>query len=80
MERGRIAHPLHPGLVCAQLVAVEPRLHHGEGPATWPVLRQGSALGRDLRIGLEDTLRMPDGTLARDNAALVAAAARLASL
>jgi uncharacterized protein (DUF849 family) len=56
-----------------------PRLHHGEGPAAWPVLRQGIVLGRDLRIGLEDTLVLPDGTPARDNAGLVAAAARLIS-
>jgi hypothetical protein len=28
-----------------------PRLHHGEGRATWPVLRQGKLLGRDIRIG-----------------------------
>lgn len=54
-----------------------PRLHHGEELAAWPVLRQGIALGRDLRVGLEDTLVLPDGSPARDNAALVAAAARL---
>lgn len=56
-----------------------PRLHHGEELAAWPVLRQGIVLGRDLRIGLEDTLVLPDGSAARDNAALVAAAAQLIS-
>ncbi|MGN6634958.1 MAG: 3-keto-5-aminohexanoate cleavage protein [Oryzihumus sp.] len=30
--------------------------------------------GLDTRVGLEDTLRLPDGTPAPDNAALVAAA------
>ena len=55
-----------------------PRLHHGEGPACWPVLRQALALGRDIRIGLEDTLLLPDGAPARGNAELVAAAAGLA--
>jgi uncharacterized protein (DUF849 family) len=54
-----------------------PRLHHGEGDAAWPVLRQAIVLGRDLRIGLEDTLSLPDGTPARDNAGLVAAALEL---
>jgi uncharacterized protein (DUF849 family) len=34
--------------------------------------------GRDLRIGLEDTLRMPDGRTPSGNGELVAAAARLA--
>jgi uncharacterized protein (DUF849 family) len=56
-----------------------PRLHHGEESAAWPVLRQGIVLGRDLRVGLEDTLVLPDGTPARGNADLVAAAARLIS-
>ena len=56
-----------------------PRLHHGEEQAAWPVLRQGIALGRDLRIGLEDTLVLPDGTPAAGNAELVAVAARQAS-
>jgi uncharacterized protein (DUF849 family) len=54
-----------------------PRLHHGEEAAAWPVLRQGIALGRDLRVGLEDTLVLPDGTPASGNAALVGAADRL---
>jgi uncharacterized protein (DUF849 family) len=49
-----------------------PRLHHGEREATWPVLEQAIALGRDTRIGLEDTLTLPDGRTAPDNAALVA--------
>jgi uncharacterized protein (DUF849 family) len=48
-----------------------PRLHHGEEAATWPVLVQARALGRDLRIGLEDTLVLPDGTTAASNEELV---------
>jgi len=31
------------------------------------VLRQALALGRDVRVGLEDTLLLPDGTPARGN-------------
>jgi uncharacterized protein (DUF849 family) len=53
---------------------IAPRLHHGEGEATWPVLRQALHLGHDIRIGLEDTLTLPDGSPAASNQALVHAA------
>ena len=56
-----------------------PRLHHGGGIATWAVLDAALARGRDVRVGLEDTLVLPDGSRARDNAQLVAAAVALAS-
>jgi uncharacterized protein (DUF849 family) len=62
-----------------RLRADVPRLHHGEGPATWPVLRQAVRLGRDIWIGLEDTLLLPDGSQARSNATLVTAAVQLAT-
>jgi uncharacterized protein (DUF849 family) len=51
-----------------------PRLHHGYDAATWYVLDAAVPAGRDIRIGFEDTLTLPDGMPARDNAALVAAA------
>jgi uncharacterized protein (DUF849 family) len=54
------------------------RLHHGFGPATWAVIRQGLDLGRDVRVGLEDVLTLPDGAPAQGNAELVAAAVALA--
>lgn len=54
-----------------------PRLHHGEEDAAWPVLRQAVGLGRDTRIGLEDTLVLPDGTTAASNESLVSAAVDL---
>jgi uncharacterized protein (DUF849 family) len=57
-----------------QIGVTAPRLHHGEGDSTWPVLRQATRLGRDARIGLEDTLTLPDGSLAPSNEALVKAA------
>jgi uncharacterized protein (DUF849 family) len=47
------------------------RLHHGVGDATWAVLDAAVPLGREIRIGLEDTLTLPDGRRAPDNAALV---------
>lgn len=56
-----------------------PRLHHGYGAATWAVLEAALAAGHDVRVGLEDTLVLPDGSPARDNADLVATAAALAA-
>ena len=53
-----------------------PQLQHGAGADAWEVLDAAIARGRDVRIGLEDTTLMPDGRAARDNAELVAEAAR----
>jgi uncharacterized protein (DUF849 family) len=50
-----------------------PRVHHGEDAGTWDVVRRALALGHDVRIGLEDTATLPDGTPAGSNAELVAA-------
>jgi len=55
-----------------------PRLHHGEDLATWAVIDAALERGRDVRIGLEDTLVMADGSPAPSNAALVAEVARRA--
>jgi uncharacterized protein (DUF849 family) len=49
-------------------------LVHGEGAWAWPVLRWARTAGYATRIGLEDTLVLPDGHEARDNAELVEAA------
>ncbi|WP_329624350.1 3-keto-5-aminohexanoate cleavage protein [Streptomyces sp. NBC_01255] len=51
-----------------------PVLLHGVDGGTWPVLRLARRLGLGIRIGLADTLLLPDGTRARSNAELVAAA------
>jgi uncharacterized protein (DUF849 family) len=51
-----------------------PVLLHGEDGGTWPVLRLAARLGLATRIGLEDTLFLPDGTRAVSNAELVTAA------
>jgi uncharacterized protein (DUF849 family) len=53
-----------------------PQLHHGGNTDAWRALDAAIARGRDIRIGLEDTTLLPDGSLARDNADLVAEAAR----
>ncbi|OIJ90764.1 hypothetical protein BIV25_31260 [Streptomyces sp. MUSC 14] len=49
-----------------------PVLLHGEEDGTWPVLRLAARLGLATRIGLEDTLFLPDGRRASGNAELVA--------
>jgi uncharacterized protein (DUF849 family) len=48
-----------------------PRLIHGEDDACWPVLAHARRSGRDARVGLEDTLVLPEGRPAPGNAALV---------
>lgn len=56
-----------------------PRLWHGEGIATWAVIAAALERGRDIRIGLENTLVLPDGTTAANNAELVSTAWGLAA-
>ena len=49
-------------------------LLHGEGSSCWPALQYAAERGLATRIGLEDTLELPDGSIALDNLALVRAA------
>jgi uncharacterized protein (DUF849 family) len=58
----------------ADVPASVPRLLHGEGATAWPVLEEAVRRGFEVRMGLEDTLRRPDGTVAAGNADLVALA------
>lgn len=60
-------------------VEVPTVLLHGEGSSAWPALRLAQRLGFGTRIGLEDTLVLPDESLAPDNSALVRAAHTLLS-
>jgi uncharacterized protein (DUF849 family) len=53
------------------------RLLHGFEAAVWVFIELAGRRGYDTRVGLEDTLVLPDGTRARDNAELVAAARRI---
>jgi uncharacterized protein (DUF849 family) len=53
------------------------QVHHGCGIACWAVNRRALERGHGIRTGLEDVTVLPDGTPARNNTALVAAAARL---
>lgn len=54
-----------------------PRLLHGHGATAWAVLALAGERGEHSRIGLEDTLMLPDGSAARDNADLVDTALEL---
>jgi uncharacterized protein (DUF849 family) len=51
-----------------------PRLQHGDGEATWTLLADAVRRGLDTRVGLEDTLNMPDGRRTPGNEALIRAA------
>ena len=53
------------------------QVHHGDGIASWAVNKRAVERARGIRTGLEDTVLLPDGQLAPDNAALVRAAATL---
>lgn len=62
-----------------RLGVTAPQVHHGYGMATWDVIRTAAARGFGIRVGLEDTTVLPDGTTATGNADLVAAAVSLVS-
>ena len=53
------------------------QVHHGDGIATWSVVKRAIARGHGIRAGLEDTTVLPDGSRAADNASLVRAAAEM---
>ena len=53
-----------------------PSVLHGTEATTWPMMDEAIARGYDVRIGLEDTLVMPDGRIAKDNVELVTEAVR----
>jgi uncharacterized protein (DUF849 family) len=56
-----------------------PVLLHGLDESCWPLLEHAGTRGLQMRIGMEDTLKLPDGSVAPDNAALVSAAVSLFS-
>lgn len=53
-----------------------PVLLHGTESTAWAMMDVALARGYDVRIGLEDTLILPDGRTARDNVELVTEAMR----
>jgi uncharacterized protein (DUF849 family) len=70
-----VAEAIHAALDAAGIGG--PRVQHGYGPATWEVVKRAKELGLGWRIGLEDTLVLPDGSPAHSNAHLVTVALAL---
>lgn len=56
-----------------------PVLLHGFDESCWPLLEHAGRRGVQARIGLEDTLRLPDGSSAPGNVEMVSAAVQLLS-
>ncbi len=54
-----------------------PRLVHGYNATAWDFVGLAAARGYDTRIGFEDTIVMPDGTLAVGNGEIIAEAVTL---
>lgn len=66
----------------AQVMAAQspaPVLLHGLDESCWPLLEHAGVRGVQTRIGLEDTVRLPDGSTPLGNADLVSAAVQLLS-
>jgi uncharacterized protein (DUF849 family) len=53
-----------------------PILLHGRDDSAWPVFIHAARLEHHVRMGLEDTLHLPDGRTAKNNAELIAMARR----
>ncbi|MBM7784366.1 3-keto-5-aminohexanoate cleavage protein [Tenggerimyces flavus] len=56
-----------------------PRLTHGMNDWTWPLVEDAFRRGHDTRVGFEDSVLLPDGSRADNNAQLVEAAVALAT-
>jgi uncharacterized protein (DUF849 family) len=57
----------------AELSTAAPRLGHGDGAATWVLLRAAVERGWDTRIGLEDTREAPNPELVKRAMSLIRA-------
>ena len=53
-----------------------PLILHGTEATTWPMMSEAIARGYDIRVGLEDTLVMPDGKTTEGNVELINEALR----
>jgi len=72
--------PATPGVVAEMQRLLPPGAHwsaFGIGPDQFPMVAIAAILGGHVRVGLEDNLYLAPGRLARDNAELVAKAARI---
>ena len=69
-----VADPADAPRIAALLPEGLPQLWHGEEAGTWEVIAEARRRGIPIRIGLEDVLTLPDGSIAPGNGALVRAA------
>jgi uncharacterized protein (DUF849 family) len=76
---GAVATAAEAAAELARLGVRARQVHHGYSLATWDVLRAAVAMGQDIRVGLEDTTVLPDGSVAAGNGDLVTAAVLLAA-
>lgn len=72
-----VAHAAAMEQVLAEAHVGLEQVHHGDGIATWHVMERGLGRGHGIRVGLEDTTVLPDGTQPAGNADLVRAAAAM---
>lgn len=75
--REAVAHAQRVEAVLQEAMVMLPRMHHGVGRATWAVVVAAARGGHHIRIGLEDTLELPDGRPAPGNEAMIRAASEL---
>jgi uncharacterized protein (DUF849 family) len=54
-----------------------PWLLHGVDRTAWPLIAEAAARGHGTRVGFEDTLTLPDGSMAASNAVLIQEARRM---
>ncbi len=54
-----------------------PCILHGVGRTAWSMIPEAVARGYGIRIGFEDTLTLPNGTMAASNAVMIAEARRI---
>jgi uncharacterized protein (DUF849 family) len=64
------------GVVLGAGISLE-QIHHGDGLASWAVCARALSRDHGIRTGLEDTVVLPDGRPAADNAGLVRAAVEM---
>jgi uncharacterized protein (DUF849 family) len=54
-----------------------PWLLHGVDRTAWPLIAEAATRGHGTRVGFEDTLTLPDGSMAASNAVLIQEARRV---
>lgn len=63
--------------VLSQGGVTNPWLLHGVDRTAWPLIAEAATRGHGTRVGFEDTLTLPDGSMAASNAVLIQEARRM---